>query len=417
MSSSASNSGLAAAAGLRPWITASEFAAGREPYAAIIGGLRKSVAHLKRVVVKVGSNLVSGGADSGVDGDFLARLADQIARLRQSGVEVLLVSSGAISAGTRTMKLAAKPTALPERQAISTIGQVALIDAYQRVFQAHGIPVGQVLLTRTSTTDRSRYLNARNALNALLTMGAIPVINENDAVATEEILFGDNDQLSANVALLSGSEALIILTDRGGLLTADPAKHPDAERIAGVAEFNDELMSLAGPSNSGVGTGGMQTKVSAARMVTRSGEICLVADGRAPEVLPRLMAGEDIGTLFAPIDRKLHPRKRWLAFGLLSRGIVVIDAGAVEALQAGKSLLARGVREVKSTDGFDVGDMILIVDPEGREVARGLTHYKAADLARIKGLKTGEIEAALGRKTFDEVVHRDNLVLMQSSSG
>lgn len=416
MSSSASSALNPALVG-RPWITAPELSAGIHPWIPKLRNLRAQAANIKRVVVKVGSNLISGGAVSGVDQKFLGHLAEQVAILRGGGIETILVTSGAISAGTKTMKLDRKPSALPMRQALSTIGQVALINNWATAFAAHNIPVGQVLLTRTSTTDRSRYLNARNALNALLELGAVPVINENDAVATEEILFGDNDQLSANVALLTGSEALIILTDQIGLLTADPRKNPDAQRIAGVFELTDEVAALAGPAGTEVGTGGMVTKITAARMVTRSGEICVIAPGRESMILPRLLDAEDLGTIFAPIDRKLHPRKRWLAFGLLSRGVLVLDDGAVQALQSGKSLLARGIVDVKTTDGFDVGDMLLIVDREGREIARGLTHYNAADLVRIKGKKTTEIAEVLGQKTFDEVIHRDNLVLMQQQPG
>lgn len=362
-----------------------------------------------RIVVKIGSNVLTG-ADGRVNEKIVGDLARQVAGLCRGGREIILVTSGAISTGMVRMGLDRRPNALPQLQAAAAVGQSHLMNLYAKQFGAEGLEVAQILLTADDLKVRQRHLNARNTIIALLEKGIVPVINENDTVSTEEIKFGDNDALSALVSNLVKADLLIILTDIAGLMTRDP-KMGGGELIGEVRCMSPEIEALASGAGSARGTGGMASKLKAVKMVTSSGEAAIIADGRERNILDRLFAGEELGTLFHPGGGKLRGRKRWIAFFIKPKGRIVVDDGAAAALLSrGKSLLPTGVKDVLGD--FKDGDKVSIVTLSGREIARGLTNYSAEDLRRIKGLKTGAIHGVLGHKDYDEVVHRDNLVLM-----
>lgn len=368
----------------------------------------------RRIVVKIGSNVLTD-ADGRVDEKIIGGLARQVAGLCRNGREIILVTSGAVSTGMVRMGLSRRPNSLPQLQAAAAVGQSQLMNLYAGQFRAEGMEVAQILLTADDLKVRQRHLNARNTIIALLEKKIVPVINENDTVSTAEIKFGDNDALSALVSNLVKADLLVILTDIEGLMTRDP-KRGVGELIREVRRMSPEIEALARGAGSARGTGGMASKLKAVKMVTSSGEAAIVADGRERDILERLFAGEEVGTLFHPGGGKLRGRKRWIAFFLKPKGKIVVDDGAASALlDRGKSLLPTGVRD--ALGDFKGGDKVSIVTLAGREIARGLTNYSAEDLRRIKGLKTGAIHGVLGHKDYDEVVHRDNLVLIAESAG
>ena len=368
------------------------------------------IAEARRLVVKVGSSLVTNDG-RGLDHARLARWAEQIAALARQGRQVVLVSSGAIAEGIQRLGWSRRPHALNELQAAAAVGQMGLIEAYERGFGAHGLRSAQILLTHADLADRERYLNARSTLRTLLELGVIPIINENDTVTTEEIKVGDNDTLGALVANLIEADALIILTDQTGLYSADPRKNPDAEFIHEAVAGDPRLEAMAGGAGTGIGTGGMLTKILAARRAARSGAHTVIASGREDRVLERLAAGEAIGTQLVARQAPLAARRQWLADHLQVRGRLHIDAGAARALsEQGKSLLPIGVIEVQGE--FQRGEVVACIDPEGRDIARGLVNYSADEARRIARQPSGRIEALLGYIDEPELIHRDNLVLL-----
>ena len=363
----------------------------------------------RRVIVKIGSALLTGGG-RGLDRAAVTDWVAQIARLRQCGRQVLLVSSGAVAEGMSRLGWRVRPRSLHELQAAASVGQMGLVQTYETLFQAHQLHTAQVLLTHEDLSDRQRYLNARSTLLTLLELGVVPIINENDAVATDEIRFGDNDTLAALVANSVEAELLIILTDQQGLFERDPTLYP-AAALVGQASIDDaRLVAMVGDSRSGLGRGGMITKLRAARLGARSGTATVIACGREPDVLPRVIAGESIGTFLVPDVSPMLARKRWLAGQLKLKGAVRLDAGAVRVLRAaGRSLLPIGVTAVEGE--FRRGDLIACIDLNGDEVARGLVNYGSEDTRRIMGRPSSEIEACLGWVDESELIHRDNLVL------
>ena len=346
-----------------------------------------------------------------MDPDRIDALAAEIARVRE-GREVVLVTSGAITTGVARLTLARRPRSIPEKQAAAAVGQSALMWHYEAAFKRHGIPVGQVLLTAQDIGDRTRYLNARNTLLALLRFDVLPIVNENDTVAVEEIKVGDNDNLSALVASLIDADLLVLLTDVDGLYTANPARDAGARKLDTVLAVTEEIERLAWARDSEVGVGGMVTKLQAAQKAAAAGIPMIIGSGREEGVLARALAGETVGTYFAPRADRLTARKRWIAFAVSPQGRLAVDAGALSALtQQGKSLLPSGLVGVEGE--FAAGDVVAVIDESGRrEFARGLVNFDADELRRIRGAKTREIEGRLGYKAVDEVIHRDNLVIL-----
>ncbi|MBA3034001.1 MAG: glutamate 5-kinase [Gammaproteobacteria bacterium] len=371
--------------------------------------MRKSIATSKRIVVKVGSALVTNNG-AGLAEDFIAECARQISMLHQSGRQIVLVSSGAIAAGMQRLGWAKRPHAMHALQAAAAVGQMGLTQAYESVFAQHGLKSAQVLLTHEDLSDRNRYLNARSTLNTLLDLGVVPIINENDTVVTDEIRFGDNDTLGALVANLIEAEVLIILTDQPGLFTADPRRDPHATLIAEGDAEDKHFESIAGGAGSGISKGGMITKIRAAQRAARSGAHTLIVGGRETGALIRAANGDAIGTCLRANKSPLAARKQWLADHLRLAGAVVIDDGAVNALRNGKSLLPIGVRSIEGE--FERGAAIACLDLNRREVARGLINYASTEARRIAGHASQEIESLLGYLDESELVHRDNLVLV-----
>lgn len=356
---------------------------------------------VRRAVVKVGSSTLTGGTGA-LDEAYIEDLARDLARARERGVEVLLVTSGAIAAGATRMGIG-RPQTIPEKQAAAAVGQGLLMGLYIQAFSRRRLAAAQVLLTREDLNSRQRYLNARNALFALLQNGAVPVINENDTVAVDEIRVGENDTLAALVAALVEADLLVLLSDVEGLLDGNGKVIPEVPDIAGVAH-------LAGGPGSSVGSGGMITKLQAARIAARCGATTVIAHGRRDGVLCSLLEGERFGTLFPPGEQRLRARKRWIAFGANPRGSIVVNDGARRSVvEDGHSLLPAGIVEVQGR--FQAGDLVRIQDEEGRELARGLTNYAAPDLTAIRGLRTDQVAECLGACDFEEAVHRDNLVV------
>jgi glutamate 5-kinase len=363
---------------------------------------RSALSAAKRVVVKVGSRLVQ---DSPAGRP--AAIADEIAALRsQRGLEVVVVSSGAISMGLRVLGLGARPSDMPTLQAIAAVGQRQLLQHWEHAFAPHRLIIGQVLLTHDDISNRRRFLNARHALNALLAAGVIPIVNENDTVAVEEIKFGDNDLLAALVCNLISADALVIMTDVDGLWDRDK------NRIPIVRDVDAEAAPVAGGSAPGSpGSGGMASKVQAARTAVRHGIATVVVPGRNPTCLTQTLAGSDIGTMFVPRGERLNSRKHWIAYSSRPVGQIRVDSGARRALvEGGRSLLPAGVTAI--TGSFGIGDIVSVVDSEGSEFARGLTSYSAEELKRIQGSRSTDIEATLGYKYVDEVIRRDDLVIL-----
>jgi len=372
--------------------------------------MRSVIAAAKRIVVKVGSSLVTNDG-RGLDHAAIARWASQIAALREQGKEVVLVSSGAIAEGIHRLGWSKRPREIDELQAAAAVGQMGLAQVYESSFGAHGIRTAQILLTHADLADRERYLNARSTLLTLLRLGAVPIINENDTVITDEIKFGDNDTLGALVANLIEGDALVILTDQRGLFTADPRKDPSATLVDEADAGMPELEQMAGGAGSSLGRGGMLTKILAAKRAAHSGANTVIASGREADVLTRLASGEMIGTQLIARTARIAARKQWMADHLQVRGHVVIDNGAVQKLTAdGKSLLPIGVVDVKGA--FGRGEVIACVNDQGQEVARGITNYSSSEARLIHRRPSGEIETVLGYMLEPELIHRDNLVLV-----
>ncbi|MDH4188867.1 MAG: glutamate 5-kinase [Betaproteobacteria bacterium] len=369
-----------------------------------------SLSSARTLVVKVGSSLVTNEG-RGLDIEAIARWAAQIARLHKLDKRSILVSSGAIAEGMQRLGWSRRPHALHELQAAAAVGQMGLVQCYETCFREHGLATAQVLLTHADLADRPRYLNARSTLRTLLKLGVIPVINENDTVVTDEIKFGDNDTLGALVTNLVEADALIILTDQAGLYEADPRSHPGAKLVGQGHSGDPALEAMAGGTGGHLGKGGMLTKVLAAKRAALSGAHTVIASGREPDVLLRLANGETLGTLLIARDVPLAARKQWLADHLTVEGRVQLDAGAAKALlRDGKSLLPIGVVEVLGH--FERGEAIACVAPDGREIARGLANYSAAEARQIMRKPSSEIESILGYVDEPELIHRDNLVLL-----
>ena len=367
----------------------------------------------KVIVVKVGSSLVTNNGN-GLDQVAIAEWAAQIATLVQQGKQVVLVSSGAVAEGMQRLGWKKRPVAVNELQAAAAVGQMGLVQMYERCFSQHQLHTAQVLLTHDDLADRKRYLNARTTLRTLLDLKVIPIINENDTVVTDEIKFGDNDTLGSLVANLIEADTLVILTDQQGLYSADPRKDPNAQFVQHATAGDLALEQMAGGAGSSVGTGGMLTKILAAKRAARSGAHTVIASGRETNVLVRLSAGEVIGTHLEATQMKIAARKQWLADHLRTTGKLVLDAGAVRVLVAeGKSLLPIGVTAVEGY--FERGDVVACVDPDGHEVARGLVNYSASETARVMRKPSQQIESILGYVDESELIHRDNLVLLKQA--
>lgn len=368
----------------------------------------RDFSEIRRIVVKVGSSSITylNGKPNLEQMEFLVR---QLADLHNQDRDVLLVTSGAIGVGLKRLGYARRPKNIPEKQAAAAVGQGILMHMYEKFFAEYGVVAGQVLLTREDFSDRKRFLNARNTMYALLNLGVIPVINENDTVAVEEIKLGDNDNLAALVAGLVDADLLILLSDIDGLYTANPRVDPQARLIDRVDEITAEVESLAGGAGTSLGTGGMATKIQAARVAMHSGVTMVLARTTEKDVIRRVVAGEPVGTVFWPSVR-LENKKRWIAYSSTVHGKIYVDGGAAQALlHKGKSLLPSGVTKVEGE--FDMGNTVSVISPEGKEIARGIVNYSSSEVEQIKGSQTREIAEILGHKDFDEVVHRDNLVL------
>jgi glutamate 5-kinase len=362
----------------------------------------------KRVVVKVGSNVLT--AHSSLNTDAIETISRQICILIDKGLEVLLVSSGAMAAGMRKLGLQQRPDEIPQRQAIAAVGQSGLMNAYETAFGRCHKKVAQILLTSEDLNNRERYLNARNALYALLAWKVVPIINENDTVKVEEIKLGDNDNLSAMIALLMDADFLINLTDIDGLYNKDPRTHDDARLIQEVKAFDKAIEAFAGDIPGALGTGGMLSKIQAAKKVTAAGVPMIIAKGDKPDILVQLFDGQRHGTYFVPNAKKLASRKCWIAYTLKPKGRLVVDAGAARALvQNGKSLLPIGIVAVEGD--FGVGAAVTFHDQADKKLGIGLVNYSAADIRLIMGLRSSQVKGCMGSKPYDEVIHRDNLVV------
>ncbi len=364
----------------------------------------------KRIVVKLGTSVLTSGTEQ-LDRAHMVELVRQCAKWYQQGNEVILCTSGAIAAGKERLGLERYPDTLVEKQMLAAVGQSRLMLIWERLFEIYGIHVGQILLTRADVENRRRFLNARDTMQALLNHRIIPVVNENDVVATAEIKVGDNDNLSAFTVVLSEADLLLLLTDQPGMFTADPRKHPDAQLIPEIQQIDESLHELAGGTSSGLGVGGMATKLHAADVARRAGADVVIASGHAPDVITRIVNGERVGTLFPAMETPLENRKRWIFAGTIDGGRLYVDAGAKKALvRNGGSLLPAGITEV---DGdFDRGDTVFILGPDGKEIARGISRYGSQDLKTIKGHQSDEIPDILGFGYGAVVVHRDDLILV-----
>ncbi|NTW04759.1 MAG: glutamate 5-kinase [Peptococcaceae bacterium] len=368
---------------------------------------RKELSVLKRIVVKIGSSSIAhkNGKPN------LARLeilVKELANLRSRGVEVILVTSGAIGVGNNRLGFLKRPQTIPEKQAAAAVGQGLLMHIYEKLFSEYGVTVGQILLTKEDFSDRRRFLNARNTLYALMNLGVIPIINENDTVAIDEIRVGDNDTLAALVGGLADIDLLILLSDVDGLYSCDPRTNKDAGLISEVLEVNEEIEALAGGAGSCLGTGGMATKVQAAKIAVQSGFIMALANADEKEVIQKIVSGESIGTIFWP-QGKMEHKKRWIAFSSTVQGKIIIDKGASQALLfKGKSLLPSGILGVDGV--FEIGNTVSVVESNDREIARGIVNYSSQDIVKIKGCQSEEIKNVLGYQDYDEVIHRNNMV-------
>lgn len=365
---------------------------------------------VRRVVIKIGSSVLTGSATN-INFNAFAGIVDQIAWIKEKGIEPVIVSSGAIAIGMHKLGLKQRPRSIPLKQAAAAVGQSGLMENYERFFKEKNLKVGQVLLTKLILKERPLFLNARNTLFALLEWGIIPIINENDSVVVDEIKLGDNDNLATITTNLVEADLLIILTDQDGLFDADPHLYKDAKLVTLVKKFDKKVESSASSRTSSQGVGGMETKIAAAKNATAYGVPVVMANGRVPGIIEAIFQGEEVGTLFLPQSSRLKSRKHWIAFTLKPKGKVIIDQGAEEAiLKKGKSLLAIGI--TKAEGDFKFGDSVSIVNQHQKEIARGLVNYSALEIKKIKGVPTKEIEKILGYKHYDEVINRDDLVLI-----
>ncbi len=367
----------------------------------------------QRIVVKLGTSLLTGGGDR-LNEEVMSTLVAQVARLHQQGRELLIVSSGAVAAGRHKLGLTGELKGIPCKQVLAAVGQSRLMNVYEQLLAKHNITVAQALLTKADLTDRAGYLNTRNTLLALLELRVICIVNENDVVAVDELKeakFGDNDNLSAMVANLVDADLLLILSDIAGLYTADPHQHPDARLISQVERIDGAIESLATDTTGKLSTGGMITKLEAAKLATSSGVTVVIANGREPDILLKVAAGETVGTRFLPTASQLESRQRWMLSGLATKGTLVVDAGAALALKKQqRSLLAAGIRAVEGE--FERGDTVNIDDPQGARLGCGIVNYSSADIAAIKGTHSNTIATLLGYDYGAEVVHRNNLVIL-----
>ncbi|MCU8295312.1 glutamate 5-kinase [Vibrio vulnificus] len=365
----------------------------------------------KTIVVKLGTSVLTGGTLA-LDRAHMVELARQCAELKKQGHSVVVVSSGAIAAGREHLGYPALPNAMASKQLLAAVGQSQLIQTWESLFALYGIKIGQMLLTRADLEDRERFLNARDTINALVDNGIIPVVNENDAVATSEIKVGDNDNLSALVGILCGADKLLLLTDQKGLYTADPRKDPNAELIKEVKAIDDTLRKIAGGSGTTLGTGGMATKLQAADIARRAGIEVIIAAGRGQNVIFDALSPAPQGTRFLPCEEALENRKRWILAGPAASGDIVIDQGAVKAVvEKGSSLLAKGVTKVLGE--FSRGEVVRVTDAQGHLVARGIASYSNQDMAKIAGKHSKDIISILGYDYGSEVIHRDDMVVIQ----
>jgi glutamate 5-kinase len=371
---------------------------------------KKILKGIKKIVIKIGSAVLT---EKGVlHRPAIDRLADDIAFLKKKGYQPAVVSSGAIASGVGKMGLSRKPETIPQKQAVAAIGQGSLMFAYEEAFNGHGLSVAQLLLTRDDLTNRERYLNACNTLSTLLEWGVIPIINENDTVAVDEIKFGDNDNLSALIAHLIDSDLLIVLTDTEGLYDRDPREDPEARLVPVVERIDGQVLGYTSKYSGQWGLGGMRSKIMAARKVTASGIPVIVTNGRREGVLKEVIKGRPLGTLFLPQQPILSRRKHWIAFTLKHKGEIIVDEGARKALvEKGKSLLPSGIIEVRGR--FGVGACVRLLDEKMEVLGQGLVNYSSGDIRKIQGMKTSQIEEHLEYKQSDEIVHRDNLVIQK----
>ncbi len=368
------------------------------------------------IVIKIGTSSLTHPDSGQLALSTIAALVEMICQLRRSGYPVILVSSGAVGVGCGRLGLSERPRDMARKQAVAAVGQGRLMRIYDDFFTTLHQPIAQILLTRGDLTQRSHYVNAYNTFQALLDLGVVPVVNENDTVAVEELKFGDNDTLSALVASLVEAEWLFLLTDVDRLYSADPRSHPDARPITYVTHMRElaDLQVEVGDRGSAWGTGGMVTKITAAQIATSAGVRVVVTDGQQPANLPKILAGADIGTQFAPQPQAVTARKRWIAHGLVPAGKIYLDPGAVQAIcTGGKSLLAAGIEEIEGE--FQEGDAVQLCDRQGQVLARGIVNYKSADLERVRGRRSEDVRALLGDQCPETVVHRDNLVLLVNS--
>ena len=379
---------------------------------------RKDLKDAKRIVVKVGSSTITH-ANGKCDFARIDKLARELADWQNQGKEMILVTSGAVAVGVDRLGLPEKPKTIPGKQAAAAVGQGILMHTYEKIFAEYGQVVAQVLLTRMETIDRHRYTNARNTFMELLKRRVIPIVNENDVVALDELKIGDNDNMSALVASIVDADLVIILSDVDGLYTANPQTHPDARLVSRVEEITPEIEASAGGAGSCVGTGGMFTKIQAAKNATTSGINLIIASGSQKDAISRILEGEEVGTLFVSRENRLQFRKRWLAFGARIMGSVTVDEGyehghsiflITASIQGGCSILPVGI--VAAEGNFEAGNTVSVKNKEGREIARGLCHYSSEELQKIIGCQSAEIESLVGHKAFDEVIHRDDLVIL-----
>ena len=373
--------------------------------------LRKPfLSNIKRVVIKVGSYILAS-PDHTLNTEMIRNLVSQVAALKDEGMEIIIVSSGAIAAGIRQLGLPSVPQSMPKKQAAAAVGQSILIWEYERNFQEAGHQVAQVLLTHDDLANRHRFLNAKNTLGELLSFGVIPIINENDTVSVDEIKMGDNDLLSATVATMAQAQLLIVVSDVEGLYTGDPTRDKGARLLTEVEAITPEIEQAAGLPTSDVGSGGMATKVQAAKSAGLMGIPTIIVSGRQPDVIRQALEGDKVGTFFLPDKDRMAARKHWLRYTLKPKGSITVDEGAMQAItKRGKSLLPSGI--VKVEGRFEYGDAVSLQGLNGKEIGRGLSNYTLDELRKIQGHHTKDIEALLGYKYYDEVVHRDNLVLI-----
>lgn len=372
---------------------------------------REALKKAKRIVIKVGTSTITY-ANGKRNFSQIDRLAREISDLQNQGKEMILVTSGAVAVGVDRMGLPGKPKTIPGKQAAAAVGQGVLMHTYEKFFADYGQIVAQVLITKTEAIDRHRYTNTRNTFMELMRQRVIPIVNENDVVALDELKIGDNDNMSALVAGIVDADLVIILSDVDGLYTANPQTHPDAVIVPEVVEITPEIEASAGGVGSARGTGGMATKIQAAKAATSSGIHLVIASGTEKNAITRVLQGEELGTLFVSRENRLQFRKRWLAFGAKIAGSIVVDEGCAKAIRkaGGCSILPAGVFAVQGE--FLPGSTVSVIDKDAHELARGLVHYSSAELEQIKGCNSGEIANILGHKNFDEVIHRDDLVIL-----